>query len=86
MAIGIPVSVPAPGYLNRFELVSCPWDLTRNKVDDYVVYEIKVENTGHEQLMIPWDPNPSHMEPKGRGNAIQVDNREEHRVWVESRG
>ena len=38
---------------------------TKYKVDDDVVYEIKVENTGHEQLMIPWDPNLSHMEPEG---------------------
>jgi hypothetical protein len=38
---------------------------TKYKVDDDVVYEIKLENTGHEQLMIPWDPNLSHIEPEG---------------------
>ncbi|MGB9245153.1 MAG: hypothetical protein WCC03_17520 [Candidatus Acidiferrales bacterium] len=38
---------------------------TKYKVDDDVVYEIKVENMGHEQIMIPWDPNLSDMEPEG---------------------
>lgn len=38
---------------------------TKYKVDDDVVYEIKVENTGHEHLMIPWDPKQSHIEPEG---------------------
>lgn len=38
---------------------------TKYKVNDEVVYEIKVENTGHEQILIPWDPNLSHIEPEG---------------------
>lgn len=44
----------------RISIVSL--ESTKYKLGDDVVYEIKVENTGHEQLMIPWDPNLAHME------------------------
>jgi hypothetical protein len=33
------------------------------KLADDVVYEIKIENIGHERLEIPWDPNLAHVEP-----------------------
>ena len=36
---------------------------SKYKLGDDVFYEIKVGNRGHENLVIPWDPNLAHVEP-----------------------
>ena len=64
--MGIGSSVRAlPDILQPLRISIVSLESTKYKVNDDVVYEIKVENTGHEQIMIPWDPNLSHMEPEG---------------------